>query len=191
MMLSFNLGDATDNSWATCFQDQGEKMLGVKSDELGHFLENDEEKYNAVFTEATFKTCSFLGACNTTTDIKEANFLGQAGSFVMAGSDDGRFFIWDRRTGNIVRVLAGDESIVNCLQAHPATPLLATSGIDPVVRLWEPGPEDGVTNSREVADREAAADSNQQRMNADPFELILRNIGGRGGLAEAAGEASV
>ena len=55
--------------------------------------------------------------------------------------------------------------------------------------MWEPGPEDGVTNSREVADREAAADSNQQRMNADPFELILRNIGGRGGLAEAAGEA--
>jgi len=59
MMLSFNLGDATDNSWASCFQEQGEKMLGVKSDELGHFLENDEEKYNAVFTEATFKTWSF------------------------------------------------------------------------------------------------------------------------------------
>lgn len=59
MMLSFNLGDATDNSWAGCFQEQGEKMLGVKSDELGHFLENDEEKYNAVFTEATFKTWSF------------------------------------------------------------------------------------------------------------------------------------
>lgn len=59
MMLSFNLGDATDNSWASCFQEQGEKLLGVKSDELGHFLENDEEKYNAVFTEATFKTWSF------------------------------------------------------------------------------------------------------------------------------------
>ena len=44
--------------------------------------------------EARDYTCRFLGACNTTTDIKEANFLGQAGSFVMAGSDDGRFFIW-------------------------------------------------------------------------------------------------
>ena len=58
----------------------------------------------------------FLGACNTTTDIKEANFLGSNGQFVMAGSDDGKFFIWDRHSGNIVRVLVGDESIVNCLQ---------------------------------------------------------------------------
>ena len=58
----------------------------------------------------------FLGACNTTTDIKEANFLGSHGQFIMAGSDDGKFFIWDRRSGNIVRVLVGDESIVNCLQ---------------------------------------------------------------------------
>jgi len=59
MMLSFNLGDATDNTWASCFQEQGERLLGVKSDELGHFLENDEEKYNAIFAEATFKSWSF------------------------------------------------------------------------------------------------------------------------------------
>jgi len=59
MMLSFNLGDATDNSWASCFQEQGERLLGVKSDELGYLLENDEEKYNAIFAEATFKTWSF------------------------------------------------------------------------------------------------------------------------------------
>ena len=31
-------------------------------------------------------------------------------------SYEGKFFIWDRRSGNIVRVLVGDESIVNCLQ---------------------------------------------------------------------------
>ena len=31
----------------------------MKSDELGYWLETDEEKYNAVFQEATFKTYSF------------------------------------------------------------------------------------------------------------------------------------
>jgi len=127
--------------------------------------------------EARDYSARFLGACNTTTDIKEANFLGRAGQFIMAGSDDGKFFIWDRRTGNIVRVLVGDESIVNCLQGHPDTPLLATSGIDPVVRLWQPGPEDGQTNTREVEDRDEAAGNNQRRMNADPFETILLNMG--------------
>merc|ERR1719334_265378 len=62
-------------------------------------------------------------------------------------------------------------------RGHPDTPLLATSGIDPVVRLWQPGPEDGRTNTREVEDRDEAAGNNQRRMNADPFETILLNMG--------------
>ena len=124
-------------------------------------------------------TTRYLGACNTTTDIKEANFLGQDGQFIMAGSDDGKFFIWDRETTNLARVLRGDETIVNCLQPHPVSPLLASSGIDPVVRLWEPGPQDGRENFRAVADCEAVATSNQRRMNADPFETILLNMGYR------------
>jgi len=130
----------------------------------------------------------FLGACNTTTDIKEANFLGRNGQFIMAGSDDGKFFIWDRRTTNIVKVLVGDEAIVNCLQGHPTAPILATSGIDPVVRIWQPRPEDGQENSRVVNDLEAAASSNQRRMNADPFETILLNMGMN--VDEEAGEAN-
>lgn len=68
-------------------------------------------------------------------------FIFSNGQYVVAGSDDGSFFIWDKNTSNIIRVLHGDESIVNCLQPHPNTCLLATSGIDPVVRLWSPRPE--------------------------------------------------
>ena len=68
-------------------------------------------------------------------------FFFSNGQYIVAGSDDGSFFIWERRTSNIVRVLRGDDSIVNCLQPHPTHCLLATSGIDPVVRLWSPRPE--------------------------------------------------
>jgi len=63
------------------------------------------------------------------------------GQYVVAGSDDGSFFIWEKSTTNIVRILRGDESIVNCLEPHPVTCLLATSGIDPYVRLWSPLPD--------------------------------------------------
>lgn len=110
----------------------------------------------------------FCGHCNTTTDIKEANFFGRLfdislfhclieyvsnkwfltklivrsnAQFIVAGSDDGSFFIWDRNTTNIIKVLKGDDSIVNCLQPHPSTCLLATSGIENTVRLWSPRPE--------------------------------------------------
>ncbi|XP_046399120.1 WD and tetratricopeptide repeats protein 1-like [Ischnura elegans] len=121
----------------------------------------------------------FCGHCNTTTDIKEANFFGRQGQYIVAGSDDGSFFIWDRKTTNIAKVLRGDESIVNCLLPHPSQCLLATSGIDPVVRLWSPRPEDGTKNDREVMDLDRAASANQMRMNADPFEVMLLNMGYR------------
>jgi len=121
----------------------------------------------------------YLGTCNTTTDIKEANFLGSDGQYIMAGSDDGKFFIWNRKTTNIERVLVGDDNIVNCLQSHPSAPILATSGIDPVVRIWQPLPENGLANVRIVQDLDEAASSNQRRMNADPFETILMGMGYR------------
>ena len=119
------------------------------------------------------------GHCNTTTDIKEANFFGSNGQYIVAGSDDGSFFIWSKETANLVRVLKGDDSIVNCLQPHPSMCLLATSGIDPVVRLWSPRAEDGSVNDREIEEVEAAAKANQKRMNADPLEVMLMNMGYR------------
>ncbi|XP_033121287.1 WD and tetratricopeptide repeats protein 1-like [Anneissia japonica] len=121
----------------------------------------------------------YCGHCNTTTDIKEANFFGSDGQFVIAGSDDGSFFIWDRKSTNIMQVFRGDESIVNCLQPHPTCCYLATSGIDPVVRLWSPQPEDGKANERNVTDRDSAALANQRRMIADPLEVLLMNMAQR------------
>jgi len=131
----------------------------------------------------------FCGHCNTTTDIKEANFFGSAGQYICAGSDDGSFFIWERRTGNLIKILSGDDSIVNCLQPHPTYCMLATSGIDPVIRLWTPQPQDGRVNSREVMDMHAAATKNQERMGSDPVEVMISNMGYRiSGLYSEEGE---
>ncbi|VDO94965.1 unnamed protein product [Soboliphyme baturini] len=119
----------------------------------------------------------FCGHCNTTTDIKEANFFGKYGEYVVAGSDDGQFFIWEKKTGNIVRILHGDESIVNCLQPHPSVCLLATSGIETAVKLWAPKAQDGANDPLIITDFDTATIANQRRMNADPLELMLMNIG--------------
>ncbi|GFN97618.1 WD and tetratricopeptide repeats protein 1 [Plakobranchus ocellatus] len=146
-----------------------------RSNEDRHSSEHEEEWQN----NAGDYSLRFCGHCNTTTDIKEANFFGSNGQYIVAGSDDGSFFIWDKSTTNIVRVLRADESIVNCLQPHPSSCLLATSGIDPVVRLWSPRPEDGTENEREVNNCDDAATANQKRMNADPLEVMLMNMGYR------------
>jgi WD and tetratricopeptide repeat-containing protein 1 len=151
----------------------------------------------------------FCGHCNTHTDIKEAVFVGDRGNYVAAGSDDGNIFIWDRKSGNLVRVLQGDSSIVNCIQWNPATPTLATSGIENVVKIWEPevqnrlepehnemdtesdspdglasGPDlvsSGVStnSSRVVSDLVSVCKENQHRMGVDPFEVMLMRMGFR------------
>jgi len=59
MMLQLNIADCTDNTWASCFQDQAEKLLNVSSADLGNMFESDEDRYNAVFSEATFKSYNF------------------------------------------------------------------------------------------------------------------------------------
>lgn len=33
-----------------------------------------------------------------------------AGDYVASGSDDGRWFIWEKRTGRLIKVLVGDEA---------------------------------------------------------------------------------
>ena len=181
------------NQYSAAYSGDGDEVMDIDSDEntsidqatndpgsrRGSVSSEHSNQESELRLKAKDYSARFLGACNTTTDSKEANFLGRNGQFIMAGSDDGKFFIWDRKTTNIVKVLVGDEAMVNCLQGHPTAPILATSGIDPVVRIWQPAPEDGQENTRAVGDLDAAASSNQSEMNADPFETILDNMGYR------------
>jgi len=59
IMLQMNMADSTDNTWASCFQETAEKILSVTSSDLGRYLETDEEQYNSIFLDATFKTYIF------------------------------------------------------------------------------------------------------------------------------------
>lgn len=68
-------------------------------------------------------------------------------------------------------MLQGDESIVNCLQPHPSYCFLATSGIDPVVRLWNPRPEVRVQIRWLKPDREEGRDGPCARPPTEPVGL--------------------
>eukprot|EP00800_Vazella_pourtalesii_P015375 TRINITY_DN4120_c0_g2_i11.p1 TRINITY_DN4120_c0_g2~~TRINITY_DN4120_c0_g2_i11.p1 ORF type:complete len:539 (-),score=60.38 TRINITY_DN4120_c0_g2_i11:163-1779(-) len=77
----------------------------------------------------------FVGSKNVATDIKEANFIGYHGNYIVAGSDDGYVYIWDKSTSNLVLGFQGDASIVNCVQWNPNFSMLAVSGIDNTIKL--------------------------------------------------------
>ncbi|KAM7514516.1 hypothetical protein LguiA_004099 [Lonicera macranthoides] len=126
----------------------------------------------------------FVGHCNVGTDIKQASFLGQRGEYVASGSDDGRWFIWEKKTGRLIKMLIGDESVVNCIQCHPFDCVVATSGIDNTIKIWTPTASvpsivAGGAAGPETANVLDAMEKNQQTLchNREamlPFELLER-----------------
>ncbi|EMC94346.1 hypothetical protein BAUCODRAFT_73625 [Baudoinia panamericana UAMH 10762] len=79
----------------------------------------------------------YRGHCNVRT-VKDVNFFGLDDEFVVSGSDDGNFFLWDRKTAELVNVLEGDGEVVNVVQGHPFETVLAVSGIDHTIKIFSP-----------------------------------------------------
>ena len=114
-------------------------------------------------------TARYCGHCNMNTDIKEANFLGPNGEFVVGGSDDGAFYIWDKQTTNIVKAIAADYQILNCVQPHPNICMLATSGIETTIKLWSASGK----KCRDVDAIETRCSQNQEYISVDPLEAMI------------------
>uniref|UniRef100_A0A915DFY4 Uncharacterized protein n=1 Tax=Ditylenchus dipsaci TaxID=166011 RepID=A0A915DFY4_9BILA len=101
----------------------------------------------------------FCGHYNFNTDIKEANWFGGKDEMIVGGSDCGSLFIWERASQ----------------KCHPNRIALATSGIDHVIRLWEPKTcelED--LEERDLSNRVyEITKENQQRTNASIWESLI------------------
>ncbi|KXZ56155.1 hypothetical protein GPECTOR_1g132 [Gonium pectorale] len=115
----------------------------------------------------------YVGQCNVQTDIKEVNFIGSDDRVLAAGSDCGRVFLYDADSGAVLRALAADEDVANCVQCHPRLPVLATSGIENVVRLWSPADSlPTPTCAAELAEELArVVERNQERSREGPSYL--------------------
>ena len=81
-----------------------------------------------------------LRNCQT---VKGVSFFGPRSEFVVAGSDCGHVMLFDSRVGAPTRALlcwrADKRGAVNCLAPAPGgEPVLATSGLEHVAKLWAP-----------------------------------------------------
>lgn len=109
----------------------------------------------------------FVGSINHQTDIKEANFFGSRDQYIISGSDCGHMYIWNRDTSKLQGIWKADNHILNIVQPHPNQFMLATSGIDEEIRLWQP-----------FLDR---PDDFESRKEEDPYDFQEKNPEGFGG----------
>ncbi|XP_057501464.1 uncharacterized protein LOC130785322 [Actinidia eriantha] len=77
--------------------------------------------------------------------VKGVNFFGPKCEYVVSGSDCGRIFIWKKKGGELIRVIEADKYVVNCIESHPHTTVLASSGIENDIKIWTPKALDRAT----------------------------------------------
>ncbi|KAJ1692590.1 hypothetical protein LUZ63_009288 [Rhynchospora breviuscula] len=114
----------------------------------------------------------FRGHSNKRT-IKGVYFLGPGCEYVASGSDSGHVFIWRKRDAELLRVMKGDRSVVNCIEPHPLVPSFATSGIENDVKIWAPQSFEREDSKKEVdmADECANASSSEDEYSSMYFSL--------------------
>ncbi|KAI0340937.1 WD40 repeat-like protein [Trametopsis cervina] len=121
----------------------------------------------------------YAGACNVDT-VKDVNFLGPRDEFVVSGSDDGYWFMWDKKTQKLHDILEGDGSVVNVIEGHPSLPLVAVSGIDYSVKLFAPahGPQQfsRMSNAGPIVERNTRASETAGLTSLAMYRLLARAV---------------
>ena len=71
--------------------------------------------------------------------VKGVNFYGRNSEYIISGSDCGHVFIWDKTSEQCIWYDKGDDDgTVNVLEPHPHFPIIATSGLEHDVKIWQP-----------------------------------------------------
>ena len=133
----------------------------------------------------------YVGHKNVKTFLKSVAFMCDD-AYVSTGSDCGGMFVWDVRTCELAMTVQADSQVVNNVCPHPSLPMVVTSGIDDVMRVWEGGygrhlldlPEahpDDSFDEMELWDSEGRLDSEDEFFPTG-FPRAPRHDGGRGEL---------
>ncbi|KAH7690105.1 WD repeat-containing protein 42A protein [Dioscorea alata] len=119
-------------------RDQGLKSNPVhKSIKSAKDINNGEDALPSAANQNTNTPQAYEGHRNRET-VKGVSFYGPSSEYVASGSDCGRLFIWRKKDGELLRVMEGDRYVVNCIEPHPYSPVIASSGIENDVKIWTP-----------------------------------------------------
>ncbi|KAK7261399.1 hypothetical protein RIF29_27708 [Crotalaria pallida] len=160
------------------------ELLVSYSDELIYLFEKNVGlgSFPSAATPEDLKNLSeaqvYSGHRNAQT-IKGVNFFGPNDEYVLSGSDCGHIFIWKKKGAELVRLVVGDQHVVNQLEPHPHIPILATCGIEKNVKIWAPLPTDTPplpVNVKEIteANRQGREDRSRITLTPDVILHVLR-----------------
>ncbi|XP_025614001.1 uncharacterized protein [Arachis hypogaea] len=107
--------------------------------------------------------------------VKGVSFFGPSDEYVLSGSDCGHMFIWKKKDAKLVRLMVGDQHVVNQLEPHPHLPILATCGIENDVKIWAPLASDLPpipVNAKEIIEANRKGREDQTRGTLPPAVIM-------------------
>lgn len=173
-----HLVDSDIKANVTCavYNYNGTEILGSYNDE--HiYLFDDRHSDGAEYIKR------YTGHRNNNT-VKGVNFYGPKSEYIISGSDCSNIFIWEKQTEKVVQYFHGDDGgVVNVLEPHPHSPILATSGLDHDVKIWYPSSEEGTkmsglsrTMRRNQKDREEERVHEPEMIDGQMLWLLMHQI---------------
>lgn len=130
--------EVSDDSSAPDEEDGVPNLRGLQGFMYGSAFERRRRKEKVeARVPCSASTRVYRGHCNVRT-VKDCNYFGLDDEYVVSGSDDGNFFIWDRKTSELVNILEGDGEVVNVITGHPYENMMAVSGIDHTIKIFSP-----------------------------------------------------
>lgn len=93
-------------------------------------------------TRTMYRSTNKLDFHRNIETVKDVTWAGTDCEYIATGSDHGYFCLYSADDGDLVFWGRGDQHVTNVVQQHPQAAILATSGIDSTIKLWEPRMEE-------------------------------------------------
>lgn len=131
-LIHFDSKAGTISGISACFNREGNKILALRR-RLPPVLYsvNKEEAVCQFYHPEYYNSCTMKTCC----------FAGENDEYVLSGSDDFNLYMWevpknDAEWGTTHLVLKGHRSIVNQVRYNRHNNIIASSGVEKMIKLW-------------------------------------------------------
>lgn len=103
-------------------------------------IDTESAKFSENHQEFLPELVSYGGHLNRFTFLKNARYAGPNDEYIVTGSDSGKAWVYEKKSGCVVSLLNADSSTCNGVIPHPTLPFFITYGIDSTAKLWRAAP---------------------------------------------------
>lgn len=160
---------------SVCFDTLGTKILALRR-RLPPILYNttDETHVAQFYHSGYYNTCTMKSCC----------FAGPNDEYILSGSDDFNLYMWKIADVDMTEnnqwvdrnymVLYGHRSIVNQVRYNPHSCIIASSGVEKMVKLWSPFYMENWQG--DLQDDVAGSNGQREIYTQDQYRLMLQDM---------------